>query len=83
MSHAMEGLARSISDEPGLLWKIWTENEAAGEAGGIYVFTDEASARAYLDMHAKRLEQAGCTAIRGKIFDVNAALSKLNRAPLS
>lgn len=22
------------------MWKIWTENEAAGEAGGIYLFKD-------------------------------------------
>lgn len=40
MSEGMEGLAHSIAEEPGLLWKIWTENEAAGEAGGIYLFRD-------------------------------------------
>ncbi len=40
MVAAMEGLARSIAEEPGLVWKIWTENEATGEAGGIYMFKD-------------------------------------------
>ncbi len=26
MQQAMQSLAESISQEPGLLWKIWTEN---------------------------------------------------------
>ena len=47
MAGAMQDLARSIAQEPGLRWKIWTENEATGEAGGIYLFEDVASAQAY------------------------------------
>ncbi|WP_374340840.1 YdhR family protein [Azonexus sp.] len=31
MTAAMTGLAQSIAGEPGLLWKLWTENEAAGD----------------------------------------------------
>ncbi|CAG0976175.1 partial Putative monooxygenase YdhR, partial [Rhodocyclaceae bacterium] len=27
MSEAMQELAQSISKEPGLIWKIWTENK--------------------------------------------------------
>ena len=34
MTAALRGLAESIANEPGLIWKIWTENQAAGEAGG-------------------------------------------------
>jgi len=26
LTKAMEGLARSINEEPGFIWKIWTEN---------------------------------------------------------
>lgn len=37
MTAALRGLAESIANEPGLIWKIWTENQAAGEAGGIYL----------------------------------------------
>ena len=48
MTHALKGLAESIAQEPGLIWKIWTENAATHEAGGIYLFTDRASAEAYL-----------------------------------
>src|SRR5690606_4590465 len=33
MTKVMDGLARSIADEPGLIWKIWTANETTGEAG--------------------------------------------------
>ena len=39
MTEAFSELARSITKEPGFLWKIWTENENAQEAGGIYAFT--------------------------------------------
>jgi hypothetical protein len=41
--------AQSIADIPGLLWKIWIINEGHGEAGGIYLFEDAASAQGYLD----------------------------------
>ncbi|NLC36937.1 MAG: monooxygenase [Alcaligenaceae bacterium] len=82
MVPAMEGLAQSIAEEPGLLWKIWTENEAAGEAGGVYLFADRASAEAYLSMHTVRLQSAGVTQVKGKIFRVNDALSKIDRAPI-
>ena len=39
MASALKDLAESIAREPGLVWKIWTENQAAGEAGGIYLFS--------------------------------------------
>ncbi len=41
--------AQPIADTPGLRWKIWLMNEADSAAGGIYLFDDEASARAFLD----------------------------------
>ncbi len=82
MAEAMEGLARSIAEEPGLLWKIWTENEAAGEAGGIYLFKDIASAETYLAMHTARLKGFGISHVNGKIFAVNDALSQLGRGPV-
>jgi hypothetical protein len=82
MVEAMEGLARSIAQEPGLLWKIWTENEAAGEAGGIYLFKDLPSAEAYLAMHTARLKGFGIPQENGKIFAVNEALSLLDRGPV-
>lgn len=82
MAEAMEDLARSIAEEPGLLWKIWTENEAAGEAGGIYLFKDISSAEAYLAMHTARLKGFGIPRVNGKIFAVNEALSQMDRGPV-
>ena len=82
MADAMDSLARSIADEPGLVWKIWTENEAAGEAGGVYLFEDLTSAQAYLAMHTARLQGFGIAPVNGKIFAVNGALSKLDRGPV-
>lgn len=38
MSKAFRDLAESINEEPGFLWKIWTENAQGKEAGSIYVF---------------------------------------------
>lgn len=37
MSKGFVELAQSINDEPGMVWKIWTEDAAAKEAGGIYL----------------------------------------------
>ncbi len=82
MAEAMDGLARSINDEPGFMWKIWTENAEAGEAGGIYAFVNEASARAYIDKHSARLAEFGIEGIRARVFDVNQALSEINCAPV-
>lgn len=76
---ALRGLAESITQEPGLIWKAWTENEAEGLAGGIYYFADEPSALAYKDMHSKRLESFGVTGIRAKVFDVNEGLSAITK----
>ncbi|KFK96593.1 MULTISPECIES: monooxygenase [unclassified Serratia (in: enterobacteria)] len=81
MHQAMEELARSISLEPGFIWKYWTENQETHEAGGIYLFRDEKSAATYLEKHASRLKSFGIPHVNGKIFSVNEALSRLNHAP--
>lgn len=82
MTAAMEDLAQSITEEAGFIWKIWTTNEAAQEAGGIYLFQDQASAEAYLAMHTARLNGFGISPVKGKIFAVHEDLSKINRAPI-
>lgn len=82
MSEGMRELAGSIASEPGLLWKIWTENRERQEAGGIYLFSDRRSAEAYLTLHTARLQSFGITPVNGKLFEVNVPLSLINRAPL-
>lgn len=83
MSAALKDLAESINHEPGVIWKIWTENQQGQLAGGIYLFEDEASANAYLTMHTARLKAMGVAQVRGQLFDVNLPLSAINNAPLT
>ena len=82
MAAAMTGLAESIAQEQGLIWKIWTENQTAQQAGGIYLFQDLPNAEAYLAMHTQRLEAFGVPEVNGKIFAVNDALSRIDHAPV-
>ena len=82
MVQAFEGLARSINQEPGMRWKIWTEDTDAKEAGGIYLFDTRDNAQRYLDMHSKRLTQAGVRDIRAKVYDINGTLTAINQGPV-
>ncbi len=82
MVAAFEGLAQSIAQEPGFLFKYWTEDQAGGLAGGVYGFASRPEAEAYLTMHKARLEGFGVTGIRGLVLDVNAPLSRINSAPV-
>ena len=83
MASAMHELAQSIANEAGLVWKIWTENEATQEAGGIYCFQTEHDAQVYLAKHTTRLLGFGIEHVNGKIFAINDTLSKIDHAPLS
>ncbi|ELH4810220.1 monooxygenase [Vibrio vulnificus CladeA-yb158] len=82
MANALVELAESINYEPGMLWKIWTENEKDKLGGGIYLFEDETSAQAYLEMHTARLQRMGIREVRGRIFDINPALTDINNGPV-
>ncbi|WP_374543010.1 monooxygenase [Flavobacterium sp.] len=82
MSKVFKELADDIAKEDGLIWKIWTENAYTQEAGGIYLFADEANAQRYLEKHTKRLQGFGVENIQAKIFNVNVPLSLIDKAPL-
>ncbi|MGN4240604.1 monooxygenase [Staphylococcus equorum] len=77
MARQFEDLAKSINDEPGFLWKIWTENETSKEAGGIYAFDSKVHAESYLNMHSERLNAMGVTEINAKIFTINEGLTQI------
>ncbi|EFD2403087.1 YdhR family protein, partial [Escherichia coli] len=53
------------------------------EAGGIYLFTDEKSALAYLEKHTAQLKKLGVEEVVAKVFDVNEPLSQINQAKLA
>ncbi len=46
---AAKDLAGTFAEVPGLGWKVWIMNAARHEAGGIYLFDDEASTKAFLE----------------------------------
>jgi hypothetical protein len=79
MANAMEGLAQDISTEPGLIWKIWTENPETERAGGVYLFDSPQAAQAYATKHLARLGTFGITGIVAQHFTVNAPLSRITR----
>lgn len=81
MATAYDALAHTITQEPGFIWKLWTENDETHEAGGIYLFRTREDARAYLDKHTARLSTWGVTDIRGRIFRVHPALSRITHGP--
>lgn len=73
-------LAHSIATEtPGLVWKIWTEDAAAGRAGGLYAFTSREEAEAYQSLHAARVRARGASEIQSRIWNINAGLSAITR----
>ena len=82
MSDGLKELAESINNEPGFIWKIWTENKEAKEAGGIYLFESEETALAYLEKHTARLKTFGVEQIFSKVFDINEPLTKINKATI-
>lgn len=83
MSEQMTGLAQDIAGESGLIWKIWTENEAERRAGGIYLFDNAADADRYRVKHTARLRSFGIEGIEARTFAVNVPLSAIDRAPVA
>ncbi|WP_028784648.1 monooxygenase [Thalassobacillus devorans] len=82
MAESFSGLAKSINQEEGFIWKIWTEDSEAKEAGGIYLFETKETAQKYLTMHTERLKGFGIEPVNGKIFEVNKKLTALNHGPV-
>jgi hypothetical protein len=74
--------AQSITQEPGFMWKIWTESPGTEEGGGIYLFTDKPSALAYLSKHTARLKDFGVSEVRAKLFEINEELTAMTKGPV-
>jgi len=79
MAEAFTDLAKSINEEDGFIFKIWTESPETNEAGGIYNFETKETAEKYLSMHTKRLAGFGITEVNGKIFAINTKLTEINK----
>ncbi|MCC7208186.1 MAG: YdhR family protein [Anaerolineae bacterium] len=84
LEQAFAPAAQPIADTPGLRWKIWLMNGAAHEAGGVYLFDDEASLQAFLDgpIVASVGSNPALTDVSVKVFDTIEALTLVTRGPI-
>jgi hypothetical protein len=84
LEQAMLPAAQPIGDTPGLRWKIWLMNAAGSEAGGIYLFDDEAAVNAFLGGPIVAAFQANpaVSDIRAKVFGVSEAHTLVTRGPI-
>jgi hypothetical protein len=73
--------AQPIADIPGLRWKVWIINEAQSEAGGIYLFDNDAAVQAFVDGPIIA-EMKGDPTLSIKAFDVIAKLTAITRGPV-
>lgn len=78
-AEAYRGLAEDIAGEPGLVWKVWTEDPDRKVAGGAYLFETAEQARAYTEKHSARLAGFGISGIEVRSYEVNEALSAITR----
>lgn len=78
-------MAQEFADVPGCLWKVWLINEKEREAGGIYLFADEASVEKFqaTPLVASVLEHPALSEFSIKQFDVLEGISRVTRAPLT
>jgi len=74
--------ARPIADMPGLRWKVWIISEAQSEAGGIYLFDDDAAVDAFMDGPIIA-EMKGDPTLSIKAFDVIEELTTITRGPVT
>ncbi|MNI21200.1 putative monooxygenase YdhR [compost metagenome] len=82
MAEEFSDLAKSINEEDGFMWKIWTESAETNEAGGIYIFETKETAEKYIAMHSKRLAAFGITDVTAKIFSINSKLTDITKGPV-
>jgi hypothetical protein len=73
--------AQPIADLPGLRWKVWIINETQSEAGGIYLFDDDAAVQAFMDGPIIA-EMKGDPTLSIKAFDVIGDLTDITRGPV-
>jgi hypothetical protein len=73
--------ARPIADIPGLRWKVWIISEAQSEAGGIYLFDNDAAVQGFMNGPIIS-EMKGDPTLSIKAFDVIANLTAITRGPV-
>jgi hypothetical protein len=77
-------LASSFAELDGLRWKVWLMNEEEKEAGGIYLFEDEASLKSYLDgpLAAQVISHPALSELSAKPFELLGGPTATTRGPI-
>ncbi len=87
-SEDYENLVTALVDEfakiDGLKWKVWIMNKDESEAGGIYLFEDEDSVKAFLSGPlAKQVSShPALSNLSVKTFEVLKELTSVTRGPV-
>ncbi len=81
---AVSPLADEFAAVDGLVWKIWLMNEKESEAGGIYLFDDGLSVKAYLEgpLAAQVKSHPALSNMNAKVFDVMDNVTAITRGPV-
>jgi hypothetical protein len=79
-----EQAAQPIAEVEGLVWKIFLIDEAAPEAGGLYLFENAASAEAYLNgpLITGLRQHPGITNVRVKLSNILETPTLVTRGPI-
>jgi len=74
----------TIAAVPGLRWKIWTHDEAAAEAGGVYLFDTEAALNGFVEspIIAAVKRNPAFREVSLKIFDVLPGPTYITNGPI-
>jgi hypothetical protein len=77
-------VAGTVAAVPGVCWKTWLLNDAQHEAGGIYLFEDDATLQAFLasPIVAGVKSNPALSNFSAKVFDVMLEQSAVTRAPI-
>ena len=78
-------MGQDFAQVPGCLWKIWLMNGKDSEAGGIYLFADEAALETFKGspLVAAVLSHPALSDFSIKQFEVLDKISRVTRAPLA
>lgn len=81
---AVSPLASQFAALDGLRWKVWMINEDEREAGGIYLFENEASVKAYLEgpLATMVTSHPALSDFSVKQFDVMDDVTAITRGPV-
>lgn len=81
---AAKSLAGEFAKVDGLRWKVWIWNPAENEAGGIYLFENEAALDSYLKspLAAQVKSHPALAEMNVKPFDVMPDATAITRGPV-